>query len=166
MHELIILGILQEDEFHGYQLKQRADKLLTGSYEISYGALYPKFKKLEASGLITSRSTFTKGGQEKIFYNITEQGNEYFKEKIQQKHKESFHNAWSRFQVKLLFFNFIAPEAREIILNNVKELIENEIKALESSISYEKELDEYKKSLLNNNLKTLKDNLAWVSNIK
>ena len=166
MHELIILGILQENEYYGYQLKQRADKLLVGCYEVSYGALYPKFKKLEASGYIISRLTYSKGGQEKTFYNITDKGKEYFKDIMLNYPKESFANACDRFQVKVLFFNYIDEETKRAILDNTKALIEKEIKAIESSISYEQNLDDYKISLLKFNLSTLKIIQTWIEGIK
>jgi anti-sigma regulatory factor (Ser/Thr protein kinase) len=49
MLELPILGLLQEEPLHGYELKKRLDETL-GLWGVSFGSLYPALARLEAAG--------------------------------------------------------------------------------------------------------------------
>lgn len=51
MIDLAILGLLTEQELHGYELKKRLAELLP-SRAISFGSLYPALARLEAQGAV------------------------------------------------------------------------------------------------------------------
>jgi transcriptional regulator of acetoin/glycerol metabolism len=51
MLELPILGLLQEEPLHGYELKKRLDETL-GLWGVSFGTLYPALRRLERQGAI------------------------------------------------------------------------------------------------------------------
>ena len=50
--ELAVLGLLQENPMHGYELRKRLSGVLGTFHAISYGSLYPCLKDLEARGLL------------------------------------------------------------------------------------------------------------------
>jgi DNA-binding PadR family transcriptional regulator len=50
MIDLAILGLLTEQELHGYELKKRLGELLSSRASISFGSLYPALARLEAQG--------------------------------------------------------------------------------------------------------------------
>ncbi len=52
MIDLAILGLLTEQELHGYELKKRLGELLTSRASISYGSLYPALARLESQGCV------------------------------------------------------------------------------------------------------------------
>ena len=52
MIDLAILGLLTEQELHGYELKKRLGELLTGRASVSFGSLYPALGRLEAQGCV------------------------------------------------------------------------------------------------------------------
>ncbi len=52
MIDLAILGLLTEQELHGYELKKRLSELLTSRASISYGSLYPALARLEGQGCV------------------------------------------------------------------------------------------------------------------
>ncbi|MFZ6004470.1 MAG: PadR family transcriptional regulator [Actinomycetota bacterium] len=52
MIDLAILGLLTEQELHGYELKKRLAELLSSRASISYGSLYPALARLEAQGAV------------------------------------------------------------------------------------------------------------------
>jgi len=52
MLELAILGLLQEQPLHGYELKKRLGDTLGSLWGISYGSLYPALRRLEHDGSI------------------------------------------------------------------------------------------------------------------
>ncbi len=52
MIDLAILGLLTEQELHGYELKKRLGELLSSRASISFGSLYPALARLEAHGAV------------------------------------------------------------------------------------------------------------------
>jgi len=50
MIHVAILGLLEDDELHGYQLRKRLGELLGSRLAVSYGSLYPALNRLEAAG--------------------------------------------------------------------------------------------------------------------
>jgi len=52
MIDLAILGLLQEQELHGYELRKQASELAGLRPALSFGALYPALARLEAAGAV------------------------------------------------------------------------------------------------------------------
>jgi len=52
MLELAILGLLKEQELHGYELKKRLTEALGSFSSVSFGSLYPALNRLEAAGAV------------------------------------------------------------------------------------------------------------------
>ena len=52
MLELAILGVLKEQELHGYELKKRLTEVLGAFSSVSFGSLYPALARLEAAGAV------------------------------------------------------------------------------------------------------------------
>jgi DNA-binding PadR family transcriptional regulator len=50
--ELAILGLLQEQELHGYELKKRLSDTLGPFPSVSFGSLYPALARLETAGAV------------------------------------------------------------------------------------------------------------------
>ena len=52
MLELAVLGLLEDNDLHGYELRKRLGELLGQRLSISFGSLYPALGRLEAAGLV------------------------------------------------------------------------------------------------------------------
>jgi DNA-binding PadR family transcriptional regulator len=52
MLELAILGLLKEQDLHGYELKKRLSEALGPLSSVSFGSLYPALSRLERSGAV------------------------------------------------------------------------------------------------------------------
>ena len=52
MLELAILGVLQEQPLHGYELKKRLSEMLGSFWGVSFGSLYPALRRLEKAEAI------------------------------------------------------------------------------------------------------------------
>jgi DNA-binding PadR family transcriptional regulator len=50
--ELAILGVLKEQQLHGYELKKRLTEALGSFSSVSFGSLYPALARLEAAGAV------------------------------------------------------------------------------------------------------------------
>ncbi|HZD66102.1 MAG TPA: PadR family transcriptional regulator, partial [Acidimicrobiales bacterium] len=64
MLELAILGLLTEQELHGYELKKRLADTLGLLASVSFGSLYPALARLEEAGAVVAVTPdTTEGGQ-------------------------------------------------------------------------------------------------------
>ncbi|MHB1854084.1 MAG: PadR family transcriptional regulator, partial [Acidimicrobiales bacterium] len=52
MLELAILGLLKEQELHGYELKKRLSDTFGPMSRVSFGSLYPALRRLEKAGAV------------------------------------------------------------------------------------------------------------------
>ena len=52
MIDLAVLGLLREQDLHGYELRKRASELAGLRPALSFGALYPALARLEAAGAV------------------------------------------------------------------------------------------------------------------
>lgn len=52
MLELAILGLLEEGDLHGYELRKRLTAMLGAFSSVSFGSLYPALKRLEDTGAV------------------------------------------------------------------------------------------------------------------
>ena len=57
MIELAILGLLNDDDLHGYELRKRLTDLLGMHLAISFGSLYPALGRLERAGYVKAVTT-------------------------------------------------------------------------------------------------------------
>jgi DNA-binding PadR family transcriptional regulator len=54
MIELGLLGLLRDQDLHGYELKKQLAELLGSWSSLSFGSLYPALNRLERAGLVTA----------------------------------------------------------------------------------------------------------------
>jgi DNA-binding PadR family transcriptional regulator len=60
MIELAVLGLLKEQELHGYELRKRLGELPGARSAISFGSLYPALNRLEDAGLVKAVEASTR----------------------------------------------------------------------------------------------------------
>lgn len=73
-----ILGLLAEQPLHGYQVKQRFEDLLGGTWEVNIGQVYQTLQRLERDGLVAA--TGDRGDRGRQAYDLTEAGKAAFEE--------------------------------------------------------------------------------------
>ena len=71
--ELLILGVLENDRLHGYDILQRIREAGSGLI-VSEGALYPALHRLEQRGAVTAAWGPGSGGPRRRYYALTEAG--------------------------------------------------------------------------------------------
>ncbi|MGH2518156.1 MAG: PadR family transcriptional regulator [Ktedonobacterales bacterium] len=67
-----ILGLLTEEPLHGYQVKQRFEALLGGTWEVNIGQVYSTLQRLERDGLVAAAGD--RGDRGKQAYELTDGG--------------------------------------------------------------------------------------------
>src|SRR5436309_960361 len=80
MYELFILGELLDMPMHGYMLHQIIQTAIGPMRQMSWGALYPLIRRLEACGLIAADETdmLERCGRPRKMYRMTESGRQRF----------------------------------------------------------------------------------------
>ena len=68
----IILNILKDNEFYGYELMEQIRKFTT--IEIAEGTLYPLMNRLKKEGLVTSKWVEQQSGIPRKYYQLSENG--------------------------------------------------------------------------------------------
>ena len=78
----VLLGLLQEEEFSGYEMKKIIDIRMSFFWQESFGQIYPELNKMIEEGLIDFSNTEStiKIKREKIRYNLTLKGEKELKE--------------------------------------------------------------------------------------
>ena len=67
-----ILGLLAEEPLHGYEVKQRFEEMLGGTWEVNIGSVYQALQRLERDGLVAT--TGDRGDRGRQAYLTTEAG--------------------------------------------------------------------------------------------
>lgn len=80
--DIFILAILKDQMSYGYQISKEIEKRTNGLYVIKEATLYAAIKRLEAKELISSLVKTETQGRQRIYYQLTEQGQAFFMEKV------------------------------------------------------------------------------------
>ena len=118
MLESIILGMVSDNDFTGYDIKKLIENGIGVFYKASYGSLYPALKRLTDKGCLTTYEK-PQGGRKKIFYHITEEGQKQFFDWLVS--PTDITEGTNTHLAKIYFFDNLSPEIRE------QQLLEYEI---------------------------------------
>jgi len=67
-----VLGLLAEEPLHGYEVKNRFESMLGGTWEVNIGQIYTTLQRLERDGLV--RPVGHRGDRGKLLYELSESG--------------------------------------------------------------------------------------------
>lgn len=189
MLEMAILGLLKEQELHGYELKKRLVETLGFASGVSFGSLYPALNRLEAAGAVKaveSRSTppvphtgslggemaalrarkpgavgSGRGGRGKKVYGITVRGEELFEELLA---TESASNEDDRlFNLRLAFARYLPPEARLGMLERRRAHLVERMIGLRARLKAAR--DGYARSLAEHDQEATQHDLTWIERL-
>jgi PadR family transcriptional regulator, regulatory protein PadR len=71
---LLVLSVLREGEFYGYQIAKRIRELTSNVLAPSEGSLYPALHRLEAMGALQATWRDSDQGPKRRYYRITPAG--------------------------------------------------------------------------------------------
>ncbi|MFL0268102.1 PadR family transcriptional regulator [Candidatus Clostridium radicumherbarum] len=86
----VLLGLLQEENLSGYELKKIIDIRMSFFWQESYGQIYPELSKMAEEGLVEISHREIEGDlkREKINYKITSKGTNEFKRWMEQENEK------------------------------------------------------------------------------
>lgn len=194
MLELAILGLLKEQELHGYELKKRLGDTLGPLSSVSFGSLYPALAKLEAAGAVKAveanvvalpapvpmtgsiggelaafrarRAAVrgTRGTRGKKVYGITERGELLFAELLTADNATGDDDRG--FSLRLAFARYLPADARLGLFERRRALLVERLAKARGSIRAGRErLDNYTRSLLEHGTEATERDISWLDKL-
>ncbi|MGH9154277.1 MAG: helix-turn-helix transcriptional regulator [Acidimicrobiales bacterium] len=190
MLELAILGVLKEQELHGYQLKKRLAERLGALSSVSFGSLYPALRRLETAGAVRTieptraaashipmtgaltgeLAAFRAGrsversGRTKKVYALTPRGEELFAELLAADTGSGDDDRG--FGLRLAFARYLPADARLGLLERRRaHLVERLAKARSSIRTSRERLDAYARSLLEHGTEATERDISWLDRL-
>ncbi len=186
MLDLAILGLLEERELHGYEIRRRVREQLGLLANVSFGSLYPALNRLEAAGAVASaelpvpsvapaapptgslsgelavlrarRRTASRGGRRaRKVYTITDEGRRLFAELLAGGGVDDARS----FGLRLAFARHLPPQARLALLERRRSVLGerlSEMRAAEGDGS----LDSYARSVVEHSADGIEDDIRWI----
>ena len=191
MLELAILGLLKEQELHGYELKKRLTEQLGVFSSVSFGSLYPCLARLEAAGAVKAveakgeaggssipmtgaltgelaafraRGRAVRGSRGKKVYGITERGEQLFEELLVADSQSG--DDERAFNLRLAFARHLPAEARLGLLERRRaQLVERRARMKDAARTRRERLDDYAHSLLEHGTETTERDISWLDRL-
>jgi DNA-binding PadR family transcriptional regulator len=189
MIDLAILGLLKEQDLHGYELRKRlADLPGARSGVVSFGSLYPALARLERAGLVKAVEANTRtdrpvpstgslagelaafrarhlpaaGGRSKKVYGITPQGGAELTALLTDPQPSDDRT----FALKVAFCRFLEPDDRLALFERRRaEILARVAERRRGRAGSEGVLDRYRRMLRERDDESLTQDLAWLDRL-
>jgi DNA-binding PadR family transcriptional regulator len=190
--DLAILGLLHEQELHGYEIRRRLRDELGLFANISFGSLYPALSRLENSGAVavtessgstaaipmpltgslsgeraglrTRRAGSPRGTKRsRKVYRITDVGRRLFEQLLDADEPAGTDDARS-FGLRLAFARHLAPQARLALLERRKAQLTRRLDA-DRTRAAGHSLDDYARSLVEHGTEATEHDIAWLDRL-
>lgn len=187
MLELAILGLLVEEDLHGYELKRRLTEVLGALSSVSYGSLYPALARLEKAAAVKVVTALPEGdeppvtgslgadlamfrrrtastgpgrsGRTRKVYGITDRGRQVFHDLLTA--EVASLDDERDFTLRLAFARFLPPDARVRLLERRRaSLVERLTKTRGRSGR-----DAYAAALLEHGCATTERDISWLDDL-
>ena len=192
MLDLAILGLLHEQELHGYEIRRRLRDELGLFANISFGSLYPALSRLEKAAAVTVTestgnspatplpSTGSLSGERaglrarragsgrgtkrsRKVYRITDKGRELFEQLLDADEPAGTDDARS-FGLRLAFARYLAPQARLGLLERRRSQLTRRL-AVDRTRAAGDRLDVYTRSLVEHSTEATEHDIAWLDRL-
>jgi DNA-binding PadR family transcriptional regulator len=190
--ELAILGLLKEQELHGYELKKRLAETAGPGSGVSFGSLYPALSRLVAAGALRivaaaaevpdalattggattgepvapfrARKPELRGSRGRKVYAITDQGEALFEEMLAADAGSSEDDR--AFNLRLAFARHLPPEARIGMLERRRAYLMERLARTKSAVRHRwGRLDAYTRSLMEHGNETTERDISWLDRL-
>jgi DNA-binding PadR family transcriptional regulator len=172
--ELAVLGLLKDQDLHGYELKKRLSALLGMETAVSFGSLYPALAKLETAGAVevvtpasdtAGRSGAAPGavaGRRRKVYRITTSGVRLFDQLLADGPGATGDER--SFSVRLAFARYLPTDGRLGLLQRRRALVAERLSQL-ATRAKQPLRDRYVQLLAEHEHDSLSRDLAWLDRL-
>jgi len=191
--ELAILGLLEGQAMHGYEIRKRLRDELGQVSNVSFGSLYPALSRLERAGAVQAtedapantpppvpmtgslsgeraalrarRAGPALGRRSRKVYRITEEGRRQFTALLDSEQGAGADDARS-FGLRLAFARYLPPHARLRLLERRRaHLVQRLLDAQAAVAGAEGRLDTYTRSLMEHTSESTERDIAWLDRL-
>ena len=184
MLDMAILGLLEERDLHGYEIRRQLRDHLGLLANVSFGSIYPALTRLEKAGAVVAtegqatttspptgslsgelavlrsrRHSGGRGRRGKKVYRITDAGRQLFAELLAD--GSSADDARS-FSLRLAFARHLAPQARLSLLERRRALL---VQRLGDAESARTDLDPYARSVVQHTADGIVRDISWLDRL-
>jgi DNA-binding PadR family transcriptional regulator len=176
MLEMAVLGLLKEQDMHGYELKKRLSDVFGVSSAVSFGSLYPALARLEAAGavavLAVAKDPLPGGTGQQLaerrtdrrrkVYGITALGAKMFEDLLTG--SQSGGEDERSFHLRLAFAGYLPPESRLGLLQQRRAVLGERLVQLASRARARRD-DSYMKILFERQREALSGDVSWLDHL-
>jgi DNA-binding PadR family transcriptional regulator len=174
--EIAVLGLLKEQDMHGYELKKRLADVFGLASAVSFGSLYPALARLEGAGavsVVTGQDWQTAGdagstgpewraSRRRKVYSITARGSEMFEELLAGSHSGGEDER--TFNLRLAFARYLAPDRRLGLLEQRRAVLGQRLAHLAARARARRD-DRYMRVLAERQQEALSLDVSWLDNL-
>ncbi|MHB1775668.1 MAG: PadR family transcriptional regulator [Acidimicrobiales bacterium] len=187
MLDMAILGLLEEQELHGYEIRRQLRDTLGLLANVSFGSLYPALARLEAAGdveaveaagdptppapptgslsgeravLRSRRPARARGRRSRKVYRITDQGRRTFTELLAGGGADDARS----FGLRLAFARHLPPPARLALLERRRAQLVQRLSEVDGARS-EVALDVYARSVVEHTAEGVAGDIRWLDRL-
>ena len=166
--QLVILGLLSEQPYHGYELRQKVEKRLYATYiNLSGGSLYYNLGQLERSGYVEKAWAEQKGRYPtRQIYQITSAGRGYLQTELRRLlfDTESREKVFDPLNAALAFGHFINPDELRDALNTHLQWAQKRLKWIVEQQAYwaDKKAGQTQAKIIEHGLAAYKAEVGWL----
>lgn len=192
MLELAILGLLETQSLHGYEIRKRLRDDLGILSNVSFGSLYPALNRLERQGAVETveeaqlegaqvpmtgslsgeraalrsrRSSSARSRRGRKVYRITEEGRRQFAALLHSERDTGSDDAKS-FGLRLAFARYLPPQARLRLLERRRvQLAQRLAEVREAVCASEHRLDVYARSVMEHATESIERDVSWLDKL-
>jgi DNA-binding PadR family transcriptional regulator len=166
--ELAILGLLKEQELHGYELKKRVAETVGSG--VSFGSLYPALNRLTSAGALRVVATDAalrneaRGSRGRKVYGITDRGEELFDEILAADTSSSEDER--SFNLRLAFARHLPRDARIGMMERRRAFLLERLARTRVTIRTGwSRLDAYTRSLIEHGNEMTERDISWLDRL-
>jgi DNA-binding PadR family transcriptional regulator len=174
--EMAVLGLLKEQDMHGYELKKRLSDVFGLASAVSFGSLYPALARLEAAGAVyvvkaegseppaDAGATLAerRASRRRKVYGITAQGAEMFEELLAG--SQSGNEDERSFNLRLAFARYLPPERRLGLLEQRRAVLGERLALLAARARARRD-DRYMRILVDRQQEALSRDVSWLDGL-
>ncbi len=192
MLELAILGLLEDQELHGYEIRKRLRDELGLFSNISFGSLYPALSRLERGGAVRAieetdgdtggpvpmtgslsgeraalrsrRAGPARGRRGRKVYRITDEGRRQFTALLGSESGGGTEDARS-FGLRLAFARYLPPQARLRLLERRRAQLAQRLTETRAATGVGSRLDPYARSLVEHTTESTERDISWLDRL-
>jgi DNA-binding PadR family transcriptional regulator len=185
--ELALLGLLQDQDLHGYELRKRLTALVGLRGAISFGSLYPALARLEAVGAVKAvdavagrpipmtgslsgeasafrarlRATAGRGGRARKVYGITDYGRELLVTLLRDRHTDE-----RAFPLKVALCAALGPADRLELFERRRVALVTQLAEVRGDRRRASEgVDRYLRALREHDTQTIENEISWLDGL-